>query len=1124
MPELPISFTKGINRLNGAPADSIYDIANAYLDAYDEIKAWRRGDTEDSTWLPNAKPWVKFSERWFDSRYMDDYLIYRNRLYLTQVVEGDNGIQNRTLQVVDFVDTDSVLEDNQLNALAPLTAFGSDTFVGAETGRTITQQGNIVSGGLKRSWGADDPGIIGITLGRAVDYIFIPLDKFGQAGPWVHMTIFADLDTSGAENISGTDVYTITPSFTFGSFVVWGSETVRDYERILVYRTIEYDLGGITVDSSYAGEAENIAIGGFYFEDATTDSGYTSEAYWPFNIQREDSGRSDQVGPLLDRSRNMWSNSLGFNRQLGAKTAHIDGGVAIYGNVNFPTKIVSVVHRQAGRRSVGTYSMVNGSPDTITRASGDFTTDGILIGDTIVVNGFATQANNRKFTVVNVTSTTITLDTTTTVTAEAGVTTAVITTAPNFVFQYRYQTEDGTNAYGQEQGGFLEFSRNQRSIVPWLGESGLVVYVKHEVSITGIDDSPNTISIQGDWVSFFTSNLAADRIAVTGTASNNASFTPTGGATYSAGSTIIPVLEDITVAEGAGGTLTFFVVWEKMTPDFNGRYVSDYNVNGELYTATHGEKDWEDKSSYVHAGIYDAVFEQSQFIREKSVAYMSQVNAPWEITINGFRIPDSSEILAITPSRLEEIEQISSYSFYVFTKNGIFAAIRDGYDVLLTAVESVMGIKVFSGYPLIEVVKGGVVFFGTDDNLYFMTGRQVQRLDYVVSDLFGTIVDMAFDPVEEYLYVYSDTGIWIYDFIRQIWIGQYTIGQDVNDYDIQFEFSGDVYTGDVAADPFGSSIVLTDDIVFDEDNFRIFSEQSPRSIGLILDFYVDRDVAATTDLIATAEIADAGTDWNITAGDILSGDVTVLAGDTIRMEINDPGTPLFVGDLGLGTGIVKVKGGVGAGDVTLNLGSLGFDPQFKKMLFRYTVSGGLVIEDMNQTGDVMPCEVHTQEIGGVAVQKNDYIKIDFDGVEHTGVGSGTSGTNVVTIASGDVPGHTRDKMGMIVIPQGGIDNYGTQTRLITTISSVGSVGDISLADNLRNAVTSQTIDWRSPALLTLFLLDSGTFRDRELGTYRIVPNKKYYLPGRPRRFQLKIENFDVVREILIFLTNSIEQD
>lgn len=1119
MPEIPIRFTGGINRLKGSAFETIYDISNARLDPFDEVKAWKRGNTENATWLPNRKPWVKFSERWFDRDYMDDYFIYRNRLYMTRVNESDTGVFTRTLQHVENVEPNAVYENNQLNVLQTFPVVSLGSFIGQEANRPIFQGGAL---GNKRSWDSADPGIQGITLSRAVDYLFIPLDKFGQAGPWTYVTVLADLDPSGSVNISGTDVYTAEVEFTFSQLIELGADTVLDYASVLIYRTIEYDLEGITVEASYTGAAENVPVGGYFLEGVATDSGYTSNAYWPFNIQREDSGRSEQLGPALERSRNLWSNSLGFNRQIGAKAAHMDGGVAIYGNVRIPTNIIDVVHRQAGVTSEGTYTMVNGSPDTITRASGSFVADGIRVGDTISVNGFGTQANNRTYTVANVAATTITLDTNTTVAGEASAN-AIITTAPNFVYQYRYQKEDGTNEYGIEKGGLLGLSVDQRSIIPWRGESGLIVWVKHEVDITDIDDSADTISILGDWVSFFTTNTSDDQIAVTDTASNNGSFTPTGSATYSAGSTVIPVAEDITTAESSG-TLTFYLIWEKLIPDEYGRYVSTKNINGQHYTATHGGLDWQDKASYDYDTIYDDTFDSVLFIREKSSAYLSQQNAPWEVTLNGFKTPDASQILAITPSRIEEVEQLTSYGFYLFTDRNIYVGNRNGNDVTLTSVESVIGLKLFGGYPLVEPVKGGVVFFGTDNNLYYMTGRQVTRLDFVVDDLFGTVSDLGYDPSDDYLYVLSDTGVWVYDFNRNIWIGQYELGQDVNNYDVEFEFEDDVYIGDMANDPFGDPITLVDDITFDDGSFAIFSEQSPRAPGLILNFYVDRVSPVSTDLIARAELAEGGVDWNIVAGDILSGDVSVAAGDTIYFEIHDPGSPLWSGDIGDGDGIIKVKGGVGAGNVTLILGAVGFDPQFNRVNFRYTTTdGGLIIEEMRENGDTIPAEVTSQEFKGTLVKKIEYIKFDYDGLQYSATASGTSGTSVLTVSTGTTPDNTRDKLAVIEVPQGGIDNYDTQTKLISFVASV-SGSNITLTDTLRNAVTSQTITWNTPAYMTYMLKDSNLFRNRNLGTYRAIPNRKLYPPGRPHRFQLKLENFDTLREILIFLDNFIEDD
>lgn len=76
----------------------------------------------------------------------------------------------------------------------------------------------------------------------------------------------------------------------------------------------------------------------------------------------------------------------------------------------------------------GTFSTVNSNPDTITRASGSFVTDGFVAGQKITMSGWATGGNNATFTVAIVAALTLTLVTADSLTAEtnkAGVTISV---------------------------------------------------------------------------------------------------------------------------------------------------------------------------------------------------------------------------------------------------------------------------------------------------------------------------------------------------------------------------------------------------------------------------------------------------------------------------------------------------------------------------------------------------------------------------------------------------------------------------------------------------------------------------------------------------------------------------
>lgn len=576
MPQLPIKFTKGISRFKGAPLDSLYDLQNARITPVDEVVAFKHGATKDYQFIPKAKPWVKFSNRWFDGPYMDDYFQYRNRLYLSKIIDkGGDDYKSWTTQVVEgsstINDVYNLIDSNRLS-------FVGSLLFNSRTGH-LTNVLNFDAGTWdfsNQGWDATDTGIQGITVGRAADYIFVPVDRFGQSGPWYHTTMFADFDPASFDNVSGTAVITNTPTFNFPQLLdifqsLQGIETT--YERVFVYRTIEYDINGETTDLASGAGAEPF-FGGFYLEGIMSDVTYRSKSYWPFDITSDTSTIADQLGPVIDRSRNHWRAVIGDfkSSNIGAKAVHMDGGTAIYANVAVPVKSPSISHYQQGADSTITATFATG-PNTITRSAGSWLTDGFVVGQNVWVQEAATASNNKKLTITTLTATVMTV--TEALTAEGPTANVRVWNAPVTSYLYRYLKEDGTKVVNDRINDIdFELSAS-RSVVPWKGEDGLDVYVKMTGEIVDINSGTNQITLSGDWKTnqfigegFFENN---DTFKVTGTVSNNGNFTVTSG---DAGATA----KDVFTA--TGGTMTWDASAKTLTRSI-GSWITDGWTTGQ---------------------------------------------------------------------------------------------------------------------------------------------------------------------------------------------------------------------------------------------------------------------------------------------------------------------------------------------------------------------------------------------------------------------------------------------------------------------------------------------------------------------------------------------------------------
>lgn len=1226
MPELPIKFTKGLSRLSGAPLDSLYDLQNARITPIDEVVAWKRGTTLTDKWLPRAKPWAKFNGRWFDANYMDDSFQYRNRLYLSKT----NGVDVWTTQIVeDTSDLDAVYGNIPNNFLGQIgIGFALQNNIGFLTNLFQTQEINVAASDIF-SWTATDEGIRGITLGRAVDYIMVPVDRFGQSGPWRYHTVFMDLDPAGATDISGTAVFTGVPTFDFPQIrgIFSGDET--SYEKVFVYRTIEYDLEGFTTDPASGTGAEPL-FGGYYFEGVANDT-YKSTAYWPFDIDSAVSTLSDQLGPVIDRNRNHWRYVLSdpdIARNIGAKVTHMDGGTAIYANVSAPTKDPQTSMYLPGN-SYGPSSVTFATgPNTMTLSAGTWA--GAIVGDVIYVRGATDAANNGQFNVTGVAGAVLTVSET--LTAEGPTANINAMIGAEVAFLNVYINEDGSKAYNNRSYDYDVYTAtlSRSNVMPWQGEDGLDVFVKITADIVSITAATDTIVIKGDWTEFLGRFSFGDQDSfnVSGTASNDGNFTIQTGAdagstvqdvrfweggtmtfdsvantitrsigswitdgygigqnfdfggwtseqnglysisavtattvtvnedilydsveqlyyiaatdaVASGGNTVIVVNEDITVTEGAVGEVSFYVLWESLKVDQNGRYRSSKQANGKQYAFNARSPDYNlwSTDDYDDGLTYAALPTGVEAIRRKSAAYLSEVNAPWTVTYDGFTIPDSSEILAIVPSRAEEIEQLISHSFYVFTDNRVYVGQRSGREVSLTVVESSTGIALGNNnQPLVVPVKSGVVFYGTDSTLYYLSGRRLEKLSYQV--LSGNdklwdngVDDLGYDPSQDFLYVLTadnvvaDSDVYMYDFELKRWMGAYDVFQPILNYNTQIHIADTLDGTEIVNDQFGASFIFSDDLTFTQADFTFCHEEMLGAYGIAFNVLVDRVSPPGTDTIAVVTQPDSGYGaWTVASGDVLSGDVVVDNGDTLRLTFN----AIASINAGGGSGRIFMDGITGPGQIDQRVKGIGYDYDIQLPIFGYETVGGteaIVVEKMDDTGaSIIDAQVVTQEISTALTTEIVAMKFDYDGIEYTSTADYTVGSDQLTnLDTGTIFSTSRDPLATIKIDDAGHNQAGLDIDLVTFIASVsGSVA--TLVDEASNSGTGKTIVWRTSGDLTINVL-SDSYRDRQIGKIRVRPNKPIYPKGtKGHRIRIKFEDFETLREILIFTENQLESD
>lgn len=223
-----------------------------------------------------------------------------------------------------------------------------------------------------------------------------------------------------------------------------------------------------------------------------------------------------------------------------------------------------------------------------------------------------------------------------------------------------------------------------------------------------------------------------------------------------------------------GGSV--FRLVERVVTNEVGRYISSCDT---CFTFDHDE-------SPIPTAEAVTQYAPTDCINEKSVVFFAESQRPLEVTYQQFSLPKDEEVRVLSPARLAEEEDIRSYNFYIATDKNIYVASRSGDAATYEQIGSGFGVNTgFDQQPLWTPVRYGVVFYGTDDHLYYLTGRQVTPLDLEVNensdreallDLWNFVYDIAYHVRFGEVWVSTDTGIWVTGLDRRDgWIAQYNL-------------------------------------------------------------------------------------------------------------------------------------------------------------------------------------------------------------------------------------------------------------------------------------------------------------------------------------------------------------
>jgi hypothetical protein len=266
---------------------------------------------------------------------------------------------------------------------------------------------------------------------------------------------------------------------------------------------------------------------------------------------------------------------------------------------------------------------------------------------------------------------------------------------------------------------------------------------------------------------------------------------------------------------------------------------SNLTFDADLYTALHPTKKAQGAVITNHPTVANQLIPEAASIREKNVVFLANTNRPLEVTFDQFYLGGPEAILAITASRQAEEDALKAYDLYLFTERSVHLARRQGRDVFTEPLTTTVGLKttLWNGvtHPVVCATREGVAFAGTDQKVYHLMGRQVERGDLTIETpgLWTTVYDLGYDPKRDELLCATNTGLWIYSFLMRGWTGKYDGLYNYVGYDPHQGFAimqqpganrrydglGDYLSGSVTTQPIGdmSSAYRIADLLVDFD-------------------------------------------------------------------------------------------------------------------------------------------------------------------------------------------------------------------------------------------------------------------------------------------------------------------
>lgn len=327
---------------------------------------------------------------------------------------------------------------------------------------------------------------------------------------------------------------------------------------------------------------------------------------------------------------------------------------------------------------------------------------------------------------------------------------------------------DATSAFGEPavtltiEDPLLDFPPNSRSPVS--------AEIRRQFEVNSYDWTPDSVTFEdpdedlsyadGDTITAYNNESGESReYRVTGPSSHD-SIT---------GRTTVPVdalfggLDGIETSTGdfALSTESTWRLYRRVVPSPEGAYLRD----GSMLVFNITDYEVED------AAAEGEDIQWTDRIYEPSKVFYSAVNRPMEMTYEQFRVPEGSEVRALLPARLAEEEGLRAYRFYVGTDQSLYVAQPGEGGVTTDAVTTSFGISVdIAQVPIATSVPGGILMAGTNGRLYYVRGRSgVSPTSGIVpigSEPWDFVLDLAYNPEAERLWIAANNGVWGYEFDR----------------------------------------------------------------------------------------------------------------------------------------------------------------------------------------------------------------------------------------------------------------------------------------------------------------------------------------------------------------------